>query len=156
MVQKKDLQIISNLRADSRQTLTNMSKKTNIPISTIYDRLKANEGSLIKRHTCLLDFNKLGFTTRAKVLLRVDRAAREELKEYLTKHRNINSLAKINNNYDFLFEAVFKQIKELEEFLEKLEEKFKIKSKQVFYIIEDVKRESFLSEPEVLEVLGFG
>ena len=155
MIQKKDLQIISNLRADSRQTLTKMSKKTSIPISTIYDRLKANEGSLIKRHTCLLDFNKLGFTTRAKVLLRVDKSVREELKEHLMKHRNINSLVKINNNYDFLFEAVFKQIKELEEFLEQLEEKFKIKSKQVYYIIEDVKRESFLAEPEMLEVLGF-
>lgn len=155
MVQKKDLQIISNLRADSRQTLTSISKKTKIPISTIYDRLKANNGNLIKRHTCLIDFNKIGFTTRAKVLIKVDRAVREEVKEYLMNHRNINYLAKINNNYDFLFEAVFKQIKELEEFLEQLEEKFKIKSKQVFYIIEDVKRESFLSEPEMLEVLGF-
>ncbi|OGM02985.1 hypothetical protein A3K72_02540 [Candidatus Woesearchaeota archaeon RBG_13_36_6] len=155
MIQKKDLQIISNLRANSRQTLTDMSKKTRIPISTIYDRLKVNEGNLIKRHTCLLDFNKIGFTTRAKVLIKVDRTVREDVKEYLMKHRNINSLVKINNNYDFLFEAVFKQIKELEEFLEQLEEKFKIRSKQVYYIIEDVKRESFLSEPEMLDVLGF-
>lgn len=155
MIQKKDLQIISNLRANSRQTLTNMSKSTKIPISTIYDRLKANEGKLIKRHTCLLDFNRLGFTTRANVLLRVDRSNREDLKEYLEKHRNVNSLYKINNNYDFLFEAVFKQIKELEEFLEQIEDKFKIKSKQVFYIIEDVKRESFLADPQILEVLGF-
>lgn len=155
MITKKDLQIISNLRANSRQTLTSMSKKTKIPISTIYDRLKANEGSLIKKHTCLLDFNKLGFNTRANVLLRVDRSVREDIKEYLVKHRNVNSLAKINNNYDFLFEAVFRQIKELEEFLEQLEERFKVKSKQVFYIIEDVKREAFLADPEMLEILGF-
>jgi len=155
MIQKKDLQIISNLRADSRQTLTDISKKTKIPISTIYDRLKANEGNLIKRHTCLLDFDMLGFTTRAKVLLRVDKSVREETKEYLMKHRNINTLEKINNNYDFLFEVVFRQIKELEDFLEQLEEKFKVKSKQVFYVIEDVKRESFLTEPEMLDVLEF-
>ena len=154
MIAKKDLQILSNLRANSRQTLTNMSKNTHIPISTIYDRLKANNGGLIERHTCLLNFNKLGFTTRAKVLLRVDKTSREAVKEHLMKHRNVNSLTKINNNYDFLFEAVFKQIKELEEFLEQLEESYKVKSKQVFYIIEDVKRESFLAEPEMLEVLG--
>ena len=154
MIQKKDLQIISNLRANSRQTLTNMSRSTNIPISTIYDRLKANNGGLIERHTCLLDFNKLGFTTRAKVLLRADKSTREDLKQHLKKHKNINSLSKINNNYDFLFEAVFRQIKELEEFLESLEENYKVKSKQVFYIIEDVKRESFLAEPEMLDILG--
>ena len=155
MIGKKDLKIISNLRANSRQTLTNMSKSTKIPISTIYDRLKANEGSLIKRHTCLIDFNKLGFTTRARVLLRVDKGGREEVKSHLTKHRNVNSLVKINNNYDFLFEVIFKQIKEVEEFLENLEVSFKIKSKQVFYEIEDVKREAFLADPDLLEVLGF-
>lgn len=155
MLNKKDLVILSNLRKNSRETLTSMSKRTHIPISTIYDRLKFHEGGLIKKHTCLLDFNRLGYATRANVLLRVDKASREELRNYLVRHNNINSLSKINNNYDFLVEIIFKEIKELEDFLEKLEDKFKIKSKLVFYIIEDLKREEFLSEPELLEIMAY-
>jgi Lrp/AsnC family transcriptional regulator, leucine-responsive regulatory protein len=154
MISKKDLMIVSNLRKNARETLTNMSKATHIPISTIYDKLRLHEGGLIKRHTCLLDYNQLGYSTRANVLLRVDRSSREELKDYLVKHNNVNSVSKINNNYDFMVEMIFKEIKELESFLENLEDRFKIKAKQVFYVIEDLKREDFLSQPELLNVIG--
>jgi DNA-binding Lrp family transcriptional regulator len=154
MINKKDLLIVSNLRMNARETLTNMSKRTNIPISTIYDKLKFHEGNLIKRHTCLLDFNKLGYPTRANVLLRVDRSTRDELREYLLNHSNINSFSKVNNNYDFMAEIVFREIKELEEFLEKLDSRFKVKSRQVFYIIEDIKREEFMADPRMLELLN--
>ncbi|MFH1398861.1 MAG: Lrp/AsnC family transcriptional regulator [Candidatus Woesearchaeota archaeon] len=152
MISKKDLQILAHLRQNARQTLTHMSKKTSIPISTIYDRLKLHDGDLIQKHTCLLDFNKLGFSTRAFIMLRVDRACREEIRKHLVNHLNVNTVIKINNNYDFLIEAVFRQIRELEDFLEKLEDKYKIKSKQVFYIIEDLKRESFMADPEMIQI----
>jgi DNA-binding Lrp family transcriptional regulator len=154
MIGKKDLLIVSNLRRNARETLTNMSKATHIPISTIYDKLRLHEGGLIKKHTCLLDYNKLGYSTRANVMLRVDKPDREALKVYLVKHNNVNSVSKINNNYDFMAEMVFREIKELEDFLETLEDRFKIKAKQVFYIIEDIKREEFLAEPELLSVMG--
>jgi Lrp/AsnC family transcriptional regulator, regulator for asnA, asnC and gidA len=155
MIGKKDLLIVSNLRKNARETLTNMSRATHIPISTIYDKLRLHEGGLIKKHTCLLDYNKLGYSTRANVLLRVDKEHRDELKEYLVRHMNVNSVSKINNNYDFMAEMVFREIKELEDFLENLEDKFKVKSKQVFYVIEDLKREDFMSEPDMLNLVGF-
>jgi Lrp/AsnC family transcriptional regulator, leucine-responsive regulatory protein len=154
MIGKKDLLIVSNLRKNARETLTNMSKATHIPISTIYDKMRLHEGGLIRKHTCLLDYNKLGYPTRANVLLRVDKEHREALKEYLVKHMNVNSVSKINNNYDFFAEMVFREIRELEDFLESLEDRFKVKSKQVFYVIEDLKREEFLSEPELLGIMG--
>jgi Lrp/AsnC family transcriptional regulator, leucine-responsive regulatory protein len=154
MVNKKDLLIVSHLRDNGRQTLTNMSKKTKIPISTIYDKIKFHDGGMIKKHTCLIDFSKAGFTTRAFVLFRVSRNSRDSLRETLEKHHNVNTTCKINNNYDFLAEVVFRQIKEVEDFLEYLEDKFKIKARQVFYNIEDIKRESFLAQPELLEEMS--
>ena len=38
-----------------------MSKRLKIPISTIYDKLKKYDGNIIKKHTAILDFEKLGF-----------------------------------------------------------------------------------------------
>lgn len=155
MINKKELLIFSHLRQNGRQTLTRMSKKTNIPISTIYDKLRLHEGNMIKKHTCLLDFHKLGFATSAHVLFKVDKNSKEEMKNYLINHVNVNSLRRVNNNFDFLVEVIFRQLGDLEEFLESLDDKFKIKSKQVFYEIEDLKREGFLAQPNVLEILGF-
>ena len=130
-----------------------MSNKINIPISTIYDKLKLYEGGLIKKHTALIDFSKLGFNTRANIVLKVDREKRELLKEFLVKNNNVNSLYKINNGFDFMIEGVFKNLKELEDFFEALEIKFKVKTKQVYYIIDDIKRESFLSDPDALKLM---
>lgn len=147
---QKDLIIISHLRQNSRESLTNMSKKTHIPVSTLYDKIKNHQHGLITKHTTLIDFGKLGFNTRAKIMIKVRKQDRKELKNYLMKCLNLNSVYKINNGFDFLIEAVFRNIREMEDFMEEMDEKFTIKSKQVFYIVDDLKREGFLSSPDNL------
>ncbi|MFH1181348.1 MAG: Lrp/AsnC family transcriptional regulator [Candidatus Woesearchaeota archaeon] len=153
MINKKDLLIMSMLRQDARMSLTMMSRKANMPISTIYDKLKVHEGSTIKRHTALVDFAKLGFNARANVTLKVDRADREELIKYLFKIPNVNSVYKISGGYDFMLDVVFRDIREMEDFFEMVESKFKIKDKQVYFVIDDLRREAFLSEPGMLDML---
>jgi DNA-binding Lrp family transcriptional regulator len=151
-VNYKELIIMSLLRENARETLTKMSKRTNIPISTIYEKIKSHENGIIQRHTCIIDFSKLGFHTRAALSIKVPKTKKEELKEYLCKHGNINSIYKINNGYDFWIECIFENIKDLEDFTEHIESNFMVK-KDVFYIIDDIKRESFMADPEMLKIM---
>ena len=146
MIKQSDLKFISYLRKNSRQTLTNISKKTRIPISTLYDKLKLHEGAVIIKHTTLLDFAKLGFNCKANILLRVGREHRDKLGSYLKAHPVINNLYKINNGFDFLAEGIFCHVKDLEDFLEELEKNFSLEEKRTHYVIEDLKREEFLPE----------
>ena len=147
---QKDIKIIANLRQNARMPLTRMSRKTQIPVSTIFDRLKLNENQLIIKHTSLLDFNKLGYNTRANITLRVDREDKQALQEFLIKHQSVNSVYKINNGFDFMVEGIFKQIKDMEEFIEEVEKRFKILDKKSFFIIEDLKREAFMSNANLI------
>ena len=71
-------------------------------------------------------------------MLKVNKISRAEIKEFLVKHPNANSLYKINNGYDFLVEGVFKHLKDLEDFIELLDEKYTIEDTQVHYIIDDL------------------
>jgi len=144
---KKDLKIISQLRTDARMSLTDMSRKINIPISTIFDRLKSND--FIVKHTSLLDFTNLGFT-KANIFLKVEREDKEALKEFLVKNNVVNSFYRINNGFDFMLECIFRQMKDLEEFNDLLESKFKIKETKSFFVIEDIKREMFLTDANFL------
>jgi DNA-binding Lrp family transcriptional regulator len=146
MIKQVDLKFISYLRKNSRQTLTEISKKTKIPISTLYDKLKLHERSIILKHTSLIDFTKLGFNCRADILFRVNKEERDKFGSYLKAHPAINNLFKINNGYDFLAEGVFCHVKDLEDFLDELEKSFGIEEKQTHYIIEDLKREEFMPE----------
>jgi len=151
MLKQTDIRIIAALRHNARETLTNLSKSIKVPISTLYDRLKSHEKSIITKHTTLLDFTKLGFNCRANIMLRTDRENREKLGSYLKAHPDINNLYKINNGYDFLAEGIFTNVKELEDFLEDLEGKFELEEKKTHYIIEDIKREEFMSEDSMIK-----
>lgn len=153
MVSKKDLLVMAHLRKNARMKLTAMSRLTNLPVSTIFDRLKYHEGGLIRKHICLIDFEKIGFHTRANVMFRVGKKDKNNVKAFLEKNPNVNSIYKINNGYDFLAEVVFRNISNLEEFLEEMEERYDIKTKEVHYIIDDIKRESFMSDPQILDIL---
>ena len=149
MIRTKDLRILTELRNNARITLTDISKKTKIPISTVFDRMKNYESTLIRGHTTLLDFGQLGYTTRAQVLIKTDMSCREVLREYLCKHQNVNTFCKINNGFDYMAELIFVTIRQLEDFLESLEQKFKIHNLEIHYIVEDIKKEGFLADPEM-------
>jgi len=152
MLNQKEMMIISNLRKDARMSLTSMSRSTHIPVSTIYENMKHFEDDVIKRYTCLVDFSKLGYSVRVNVMLRVDRQCRDAAAEYLAKAACVNSLYKINSGFDFMLEAVFRDMRELDDFIELVEERFRVKSKEVHFVIDDLKKEEFGAEPDLVRL----
>ena len=120
MITRKDLIIIAYMRKNSRTTLTRMAKRTRTPISTVYEKLKLLKKDIIKKNTAIVDFAKIGYYARAKFVVKAKITRKKELLNYLKNHRSVNSLYTINNGYDFLFEGIFRNMKELEDFVEKL------------------------------------
>ena len=143
----KTLQLIGHLRVNSREKLTSISKKTGIPISTLFDTLKELQGSFITKSTVLLDYERLGFHTRAHVFLKVAQDNLEGLGKHLDCNKNVNSIYKINNGWNFVAETIHKNNRELDTFLSRLHEEYGIEKKEIHYLIEDVKREGFLINP---------
>lgn len=142
---EKLIPFVCLLRQNARETLTNLSKKTQIPISTLYDRLK--NGAYFTKHTSLLDFGALGYQCRALLCLRVDRQKRSALQAYLERHPSLNCLYKINNGFDYFAEGIFRHVKDLEDFLDVLDLKFKLAASAVYYVIEELAREKFMTDP---------
>jgi len=50
--------------------------------------------------------------------------------------------------YDFLAETVFEDISKLQEFIEYAQARFEISEPLVFSIVDEIKKERFLSRPE--------
>lgn len=149
MLSYKELELISCFRNNARDTLTKISKRTGVPISTIFDKLRKYQKDLIVKHTSLLDFNKLGFSVVVKSFIKLGRGQRKELTEFLMNNEHVNNMTAISNRYDFLVELVFKDLKELKEFTEKIDS-FGIQEKEDFYVIEYLKKESFLTNARML------
>ena len=141
MLNDKELQMLNLLRKNSRQSLARISRKIEMPVSTVFDKLVKLEGGFIKKHTTLIDFANLGYNIRVNFLIRA--SSKNNLLSFLKNHKNINSIYSIQGDFDFYAETVFKNLKSFEKFLELLSDLNIIKRKE-FYIIEDVKREDFL------------
>jgi DNA-binding Lrp family transcriptional regulator len=152
-VEKKELLIMSQFRQNARENLTRTSRKIGIPVSTIYDRLKRYEGTVIKKHTALLDFSQLGFSLKVLMAVKIMPENRLDLINFLEKHHRVNSLYKITSGYDVLLEGIFKNLKEYQLFCESIES-FKIQNKQEFFVVEDIKQEEFLANEEFLDILS--
>jgi DNA-binding Lrp family transcriptional regulator len=143
-MQPKHFLLLSFLRENSREKLTTISRKTRIPISTLFDLLKELQESIIIKNTTLINFERLGYHTRAQIFLRVGQNNKEKLKQHLILNENVNNLFKINNGWDFLVETVHQNIQDLDKFLDKLNNNYALEDKQLNYLINDIKREGFL------------
>jgi len=141
MLPEKDLLILKHLRNNARKTLTSISKETGIPTSTVFDRLRAHEKNIIKKYTSIVDFPKLGYSIRAKIMLEAKN--KEDILKFLLTSPSTNSLYQISGRFDLLADCIFKDMKELYAFLDELE-KFDIK-KEFHHVINEIKREDFFS-----------
>ena len=153
LISKKELQIVCEFRQNARENLTRASRKLHIPVSTIYDRLKKYQGNLIIKHTAILDFKKLGFNIKVMMAFKSLKINRQEVIKFLHSHHRVNSIYRVSNNSDFMIEVIFKDLKELNNFTEKLET-YTVKDIQQYYVVEDLKKEEFLTTPESIELLA--
>jgi DNA-binding Lrp family transcriptional regulator len=147
----RELNILSHLRKNSRESLTSISRRTKIPVSTIFDKIKMTYQDLIVKYTALLDFSKLGFGTKTKILLKFSKEDRERARTFLRENIFVNSMYKVNNGYDFLLEGIFADLRGLEDFMEDLDEMFKLVKSEVYFVIEDIKIEDCLNKPEYIK-----
>jgi len=140
-----DTKILQHIRHNARINLTTLSRKTGIPVSTIFDRIRTQEQTLITRFTALVDFAKLGYPVRANIFLKVEQQHRDGVRNFLLAHRSVNNLFRINNGYDFAAECVFTSIRDIEEFIEQVEGQFHVLDRHVYHIIDDLAREKVMS-----------
>jgi len=142
-LKNKDFEIIRQLRSNSRQTLTEISKKTHIPITTLYDKLKLYEKNTIIKHTSILDFTKLGFNAKTQIYLKTTNQQRDRLKGFLTNHDNVNNVCLLSNDYDFSVEGIFEDVEKVREFMDIVENSFEVVKQQIVFVAKDIKKEGF-------------
>jgi Lrp/AsnC family leucine-responsive transcriptional regulator len=139
-------EIIQHLRKNARKTVSDISKETGIPATTIHNKISNYEkDAIIKGYTCILDLKKLGYPIKANIALKIMKEQRKSFQDFILSNNSINSASRINSGFDFMIEAIFRDMGEFHNFLEEINEKFIVENKQIFYSIADVKSETFLS-----------
>jgi len=134
--------IIGHLRADARKSFTEISSKTGIPITTIFDNYQklCDEGVILK-HAMMIDFHKLGCNYRNFIFVKPKDT--DSFKEFISSRNCVNSLYSVNG-YDFLIDAVFPTIREFYYFMDELK-RSGVSKVETHDVIESLKLEDFFA-----------
>ena len=139
MITEKQRMILSEIRQNPRQHVSEIAKKLNMPITTVHDNFNALSGC-IKGYTTLVDFANLGYSLRVNFMFRIKN--RKVLDEFVLKSFNVNSVSKVNNRSTLLVECFFRSMGEAYSFKEKLQDE-SVGKIDMRYIIEEIKKEGF-------------
>lgn len=142
MLTQKQLSILSELRADSRQHLSMIADKLGLASSTVFDNYKILS-QYIKKYTTLVDFEKMGYSLRINFIFRIKN--KDILKDFLLKNKNVNSIYQVNNKHTFLAECFFRNINEAYEFKEQLQDRG-VRKISMSHIIKEIKKEGFYNQ----------
>ncbi|MBI2548861.1 Lrp/AsnC family transcriptional regulator [Candidatus Woesearchaeota archaeon] len=132
--------LLHYLRNNARISLTEISKRSGIPLSTVFHTLKRLEKKVIARHVSLLDREQLGYPLQVYFLVASEE--KKALITFLVHHPAINTVVRLLQDYDVMAEAYFKNMKELMSFREQLQN-FGITHHEEIPIIEELQKESF-------------
>ena len=120
MIDNKDKKIIEELIKDSRQTTSQLSKKLNIPITTIHNRIKKLiETGVIVNYTVNLNHALLGRTIPAYIWISINynvpgkKINQSEISSQLKKIDGVYEVYILTGGSDILVKVLVKDIAEL-------------------------------------------
>jgi DNA-binding Lrp family transcriptional regulator len=126
MLDQKDKKILYELELDSRQSLSQLGKKTLLKKETLFHRIKNLEKEIIHSYITEINIYKLGYIYYPILikLSNITKTKEEKLISYLKNHPQTAWLTICEGNWNINLTLVSKSISEIKEFLNGLEEKF--------------------------------
>ncbi len=112
---ERDFAIIDELKKNSKLSEKRLARKTNIPMTTVHNRIKKlMELDVIENYTVRLNYKKLGMPLTAYVLLKtLPGVDQKKILIEISKMPNIREVAMITGEFDILFKVKVKSMEEL-------------------------------------------
>ncbi len=141
MLTPKHYDLLRELRDDARLSLAEVSRRTGIASSTIFDYYQQLAKHAILRHVTIPDFASLGYPLHKKFLLQAK--DRKASLAWLKAHSLINNLYRVDA-WSAFFDAHFQNVNEFEIFKEEIQRSLKPQTLEEFDVLEELKHESFI------------
>jgi len=113
-----DRALVRLLARNSRMSIREIARELKLSPSTVHARLRRLvELGLIKRFTVLPDYERLGYSITAVILLQVEGGMIVNVGEVVSRNPRVIQVYDITGDYDLAIIAKFKNISELDGFL---------------------------------------
>ena len=122
---EKDIHVLEELKQNAKRTTSQISKRINLPITTVHNRIKKLEKlGIIKRYTVELDYKKLEKPVAAYVMVTVIymlpsgiKIKQEDVAKEIKGLAGVESVELLTGATDILVKVRVKDVEELNEFI---------------------------------------
>lgn len=122
---EKDLEILELLKKNAKLTNQQISKETEVPVTTVHNRIKKMEEiGIIKGYSTIVDNKKLGINIKAYVMINVEyrtptgkKISQIELAKEINKNVLVEETSILTGGTDIIIKIHTKNIDELNEFI---------------------------------------
>jgi len=141
-IDELDLEIIRELKSDSRQSYREIAEKLNVAEGTIYNRVnKLLETNVIKRFIVDIDYSKVGYDLSAIIGVVVEGGSLPEVEKKLSKEPNVSAVYDVTGEYDAILIAKFKDRQSLNDLVKKIHKIPNVKRTYTMVVLNVVKEE---------------
>ena len=111
----KDMDILSLLKKNAKNTTQQISRELNIPITTVHNRIKKLEAEgIISKYTIILNHKKLGKTISARLMIRVTKLADQfKICNEVLNLKAVDKVYQITGDYDIVASVRVNDIEDL-------------------------------------------
>jgi len=134
--------VLKRLRANSRFSLSELSRETKIPLQALLAASRRAEKEAVVRYTSILEPKNMGYSIKVNFLLK---ARDGRTREFLETHQNINNCSRLMDDGLFYAECFFRDMKELEVFKDTVIG-MGTKILDEAFVTEELKREGFMCD----------
>lgn len=142
MIDKRDKKILIELLKDGRESFADLARSCKMTRQSIFSRIKSlRRKGIIKNFTVNLDQQKLGLNIRAYILISAEPLGkfREKTTKSLMQLPQVSQIHILFGRFDFLVEALVKDINELSSLLSKIHELEMINKTETMIVYKNVK-----------------
>lgn len=140
---ENDLRILEMLKESSELTISQISKKTRIPITTVHNRIKKLKSlEVIRNYTVNINFEKIGKPLKCHILITVEQGklSQSQMGKQIKAIEGVQAVDIVTGNTDILAEVRVKDMHELNRLItEKIRKIDGIDKTQTLMVLEEIK-----------------
>ena len=122
-----NLKIINVLKENSRATTSEISKKVNLSIPAVAERIrKMEQGDIIEQYTIKVNRDKINYKLLVFIFVNIDKTENvEEFRKNIVQHSSVLECHHVAGEFDYLLKVLVEDTKALEYFLSNILKKIK-------------------------------
>jgi Lrp/AsnC family transcriptional regulator for asnA, asnC and gidA len=121
-IDKIDEKIINEMIENAKSSLREIATKTKTSFVTVMNRIKRLEKEgVIEKYTAKINYRELGYGVNVLIEVRIAKGKLFELEKKIASSQNVYAVYDTTGEYDATILAKFKNTKQLDEFVKKLQ-----------------------------------